>query len=92
MPSFASEAEIDLSVVIPAYNEIDRLPGMLDECVECLKTAKKQTWVTGLFIGNTVLLLSRLRLVYGLYEVHFHLKTLKCNPVKNYCKVSIKHL
>ena len=48
VPSFASEAEVDLSVVIPAYNEIDRLPGMLDECVECLKTAKKQTWVTGL--------------------------------------------
>merc|ERR1711990_948769 len=44
VPSFVSEAEIDLSVIIPAYNEIDRLPGMLDECVECLKTAKKQTW------------------------------------------------
>ena len=47
VPSFVSEAEIDLSVIIPAYNEIDRLPGMLDECVECLKTAKKQTWVRG---------------------------------------------
>lgn len=45
VPSLGSEAEIDLSVIIPAYNEIDRLPGMLDECVECLKTAKKQTWV-----------------------------------------------
>ena len=54
VPSFVSEAEIDLSVIIPAYNEIDRLPGMLDECVECLKTAKKQTWVRGHILDITV--------------------------------------
>ena len=87
MPSFASEAEVDLSVVIPAYNEIDRLPGMLDECVECLKTAKKQTWVTGLlywqyFIAVESTAFSLRSIPYSLYEVHFHLKTLECNPVK----------
>ena len=54
VPSFISEPEIDLSVIIPAYNEIDRLPGMLDECVECLKTAKKQTWVRGHILDITV--------------------------------------
>ena len=44
MPSFSSEAEIDLSVVIPAYNEIERLPTMIEECVNSLSTAKRQTW------------------------------------------------
>ena len=45
MPTFGSEPTVDLSVVIPAYNERERLPEMLDECIECLRTAKKQTWV-----------------------------------------------
>lgn len=44
VPEFTDEGEIDLSVVIPAYNEKDRLPSMLAECIECLKTAKRQTW------------------------------------------------
>ncbi|CBY08963.1 unnamed protein product [Oikopleura dioica] len=44
LPSFTDAAELDLTVVIPAYNEQDRLPAMLEECVECLSTSKKQTY------------------------------------------------
>jgi len=44
VPDFVPDATVDLSVVIPAYNETDRLPDMLAECIECLKTAKQKTW------------------------------------------------
>lgn len=31
---------VDLSVIVPAYNEEDRLPAMLDECLEYLEGRK----------------------------------------------------
>jgi len=36
-PSLDSPASLDLSVIIPAYNEEDRLPKMLDECLDFLE-------------------------------------------------------
>jgi len=36
-PSLSSPASLDLTVVVPAYNEQDRLPKMLDECLEFLE-------------------------------------------------------
>ena len=36
-PSLFESPSVDLSVIIPAYNEQDRLPVMLEECVDYLK-------------------------------------------------------
>jgi len=36
-PSLSDAASIDLSVIVPAYNEQKRLPKMLDECLEFLE-------------------------------------------------------
>ncbi|KAK9738568.1 Glycosyl transferase family 2 [Popillia japonica] len=36
-PSMSENASLDLSVVIPAYNEEERLPVMLDECIGFLE-------------------------------------------------------
>merc|ERR1712013_834663 len=36
-PSLSDAASIDLSVIVPAYNEQERLPKMLDECLEFLE-------------------------------------------------------
>jgi len=36
-PSLSSPASLDLTVVVPAYNEQDRLSKMLDECLEFLE-------------------------------------------------------
>ncbi|KAI4462769.1 glycosyl transferase [Holotrichia oblita] len=36
-PSISENASLDLSVVIPAYNEEERLPVMLDECIDFLE-------------------------------------------------------
>ena len=71
MPSFSDEGEIDLSVVIPAYNETNRLPEMLDECVEALSTAKKQTW---------------LRITYYIYIYHVLHSLIKYAKGSNCCR------
>ena len=44
LPSLDDEPEVDLTVVIPAYNEESRLPTMLTECLECLATSKRHTY------------------------------------------------
>ncbi|KRT78298.1 hypothetical protein AMK59_6655, partial [Oryctes borbonicus] len=36
-PLISNKATLDLSIVIPAYNEEERLPVMLDECIEFLE-------------------------------------------------------
>lgn len=40
-PSINDEPSIDLSVIIPAYEEEKRLPVMLDECMEFLEQKTK---------------------------------------------------
>ncbi|XP_055917400.1 dolichyl-phosphate beta-glucosyltransferase [Eupeodes corollae] len=40
-PSIDDEPSVDLSVVIPAYEEENRLPKMLDECMEYLENRSK---------------------------------------------------
>lgn len=41
-PSLDEEASLDLSVIVPAYNEEDRLPKMLEECTEYMfKSGRK---------------------------------------------------
>jgi len=44
LPSLEDEPQVDLTVVIPAYNEEARLPSMLTECLECLQSAKRQSY------------------------------------------------
>ena len=39
-PSIDDSYSVDLSVIVPAYNEEDRLPSMLDECLEYLDGRK----------------------------------------------------
>ena len=39
-PSIDDPSEVDLSVIVPAYNEELRLPTMLDECLEFLNKRK----------------------------------------------------
>ncbi|GAB0098872.1 Dolichyl-phosphate beta-glucosyltransferase [Sergentomyia squamirostris] len=41
-PSIDEEPSVELSVVVPAYNEEDRLGKMLDECLEYLLKKKKE--------------------------------------------------
>ncbi|XP_033646334.1 dolichyl-phosphate beta-glucosyltransferase-like [Asterias rubens] len=41
-PSLADEASLDLSVIVPSYNEELRLPVMLDEAIEFLESRQKQ--------------------------------------------------
>ena len=36
-PSLDDEATLDISIVVPAYNEEERLPKMLEECTEYLE-------------------------------------------------------
>ncbi len=43
-PSLDDEAELDLSVVVPAYNEEARLPAMLDECTKFLDNQTKNSY------------------------------------------------
>lgn len=40
-PSIEDEPSIDLSVIVPAYNEEQRMPAMLDECLEFLEAKTK---------------------------------------------------
>ncbi|XP_014209510.1 dolichyl-phosphate beta-glucosyltransferase [Copidosoma floridanum] len=40
-PSLADDWSINLSVIVPAYNEETRLPSMLDECLNYLEERKK---------------------------------------------------
>ncbi|XP_012269887.1 dolichyl-phosphate beta-glucosyltransferase [Athalia rosae] len=40
-PSISDDCSVHISVVIPAYNEEERLPPMLDECIEYLENRKK---------------------------------------------------
>uniref|UniRef100_A0A1L8E2Q5 Dolichyl-phosphate beta-glucosyltransferase n=1 Tax=Nyssomyia neivai TaxID=330878 RepID=A0A1L8E2Q5_9DIPT len=42
-PSIEEEASVDLSVIVPAYNEESRLGKMLDECLEFLRKRASQT-------------------------------------------------
>ncbi|XP_055681698.1 dolichyl-phosphate beta-glucosyltransferase [Lutzomyia longipalpis] len=42
-PSIEDEASVDLSVIVPAYNEESRLGKMLDECLEYLRKRHSQT-------------------------------------------------
>ena len=39
-PNLAASHKIDLSVVVPAYNEEERLPAMLDQAIEFLDNPK----------------------------------------------------
>ena len=39
-PSIDDEATVDLSVIVPAYNEEQRLPKMLEECTNYLEKRK----------------------------------------------------
>ena len=43
LPSLADPGSLDLTVVIPAYNETDRLPSMLATTIEHLGTQKKRS-------------------------------------------------
>ncbi|XP_037820971.1 dolichyl-phosphate beta-glucosyltransferase [Lucilia sericata] len=40
-PSIEDEPSLDLSVIVPAYNEEQRMPVMLDECLEFLESKSK---------------------------------------------------
>ncbi|GJQ84728.1 hypothetical protein Trydic_g21133 [Trypoxylus dichotomus] len=40
-PLISDKATLDLSVVVPAYNEEERLPVMLDECIDFLEAKSK---------------------------------------------------
>lgn len=40
-PSIHDKPTIDLSVIVPAYNEEERLPKMLNECIEFLEERRK---------------------------------------------------
>ncbi|KAM7351538.1 dolichyl-phosphate beta-glucosyltransferase wollknaeuel [Cochliomyia hominivorax] len=40
-PSIEDEPTVDLSVIVPAYNEEQRMPVMLDECLEFLEAKTK---------------------------------------------------
>ncbi|XP_013105929.2 dolichyl-phosphate beta-glucosyltransferase [Stomoxys calcitrans] len=40
-PSIEDEPTLDLSVIVPAYNEEERMPSMLDECLEYLEAKSK---------------------------------------------------
>ncbi|XP_005187768.1 dolichyl-phosphate beta-glucosyltransferase [Musca domestica] len=40
-PSIEDEPSVDLSVIVPAYNEEERMPSMLDECLEYLENKSK---------------------------------------------------
>lgn len=42
-PNISEDASVNLSVVVPAYNEEDRLPPMLDEAIEFLEKRSKST-------------------------------------------------
>jgi len=44
LPGLSDDPTVDISVVIPAYNEEERLPTMLSECLESLETSKKETY------------------------------------------------
>ena len=37
------EGSVDLSIVVPAYNETERLPAMLDQAIEFLQNPK--VWI-----------------------------------------------
>ncbi|CAG9762348.1 unnamed protein product [Ceutorhynchus assimilis] len=41
-PSINDNPSVNLSIVVPAYNEEKRLPPMLDECLEFLETRQKK--------------------------------------------------
>jgi dolichyl-phosphate beta-glucosyltransferase len=41
-PAIADEPSVELSVIIPAYEEEKRLPVMLDECMEFLERKSKE--------------------------------------------------
>ncbi|XP_055387325.1 dolichyl-phosphate beta-glucosyltransferase isoform X2 [Condylostylus longicornis] len=45
-PSIEDEPTLFLSVIIPAYNEEERLPKMLDECLEFLEEKSKKSYFT----------------------------------------------
>ncbi|KAL9927579.1 dolichyl-phosphate beta-glucosyltransferase wollknaeuel [Glossina fuscipes fuscipes] len=45
-PSIEEEPSLDLSVIIPAFNEEKRLPIMLDECLEFLEEKSKESSFT----------------------------------------------
>jgi dolichyl-phosphate beta-glucosyltransferase len=38
LPHLSDEPDVDLSVIVPAYNEVDRLAVMLDDCFAHLDT------------------------------------------------------
>lgn len=44
LPSLADPGSIDLTVVVPAYNETGRLPSMLETTLAHLDTKKKRTY------------------------------------------------
>lgn len=41
LPSISDPASVQLSVVIPAFNEVSRLPSMMDECLTWLEEQRK---------------------------------------------------
>ncbi|XP_014662061.1 PREDICTED: dolichyl-phosphate beta-glucosyltransferase-like [Priapulus caudatus] len=42
-PSLSAPAELQLSVIVPAYNEQERLPKMMDECLDYLEARRKES-------------------------------------------------
>jgi len=52
-PSLDSPGSVDLSVIVPAYNEEHRLPKMLEECLEFLEARKSSYEVIIVDDGST---------------------------------------
>ena len=46
-PSILEKASIHLSVIVPSYNEEDRLPKMMDETLEFLEAKNGKDWESG---------------------------------------------
>lgn len=68
-PSINENATLDLSVIIPAYNEELRLPKMLDECLPYLVDRSKRDpyfilviFILVLLLGKSLLLMMEARI------------------------------
>ncbi|XP_044748102.1 dolichyl-phosphate beta-glucosyltransferase [Coccinella septempunctata] len=52
-PSLKDECSLDLSVIVPAYNEEARLPSMLEECIDYLENSSKNYEIIVVSDGST---------------------------------------
>ena len=48
------EGSVDLSIVVPAYNETERLPAMLDQAIEFLQNPKVWIFMCRCFVSACV--------------------------------------